>query len=160
MSIHCVIADYENIAHKTAIQALMDHYAKDPAGGGEAIASSCLAQLPQALAQFPGALTIIAYEDKRAIGLLNAFPGFSTFKCRPLLNIHDIVVHEDFRRRGVCREMLLTLEEQARARRCCKITLEVLSGNDRAKAVYQNFGFSGYELEPSMGQAIFWQKNL
>ncbi|MFT5906124.1 MAG: ribosomal protein S18 acetylase RimI-like enzyme, partial [Cryomorphaceae bacterium] len=42
----------------------------------------------------------------------------------------------------------------------CKITLEVLSKNEVAKSAYQKFGFSGYELDPEAGKALFWEKPI
>ena len=52
------------------------------------------------------------------------------------------------------------VEEIAISKGCCKLTLEVLSGNAVAKASYEKFGFSGYELDPKVGNALFWQKSL
>ncbi|AIE76231.1 Histone acetyltransferase HPA2-related acetyltransferase (plasmid) [Synechocystis sp. PCC 6714] len=43
---------------------------------------------------------------------------------------------------------------------CCKLTLEVLEGNYAAQSAYKAFGFSGYELNPKMGKALFWEKKL
>jgi ribosomal protein S18 acetylase RimI-like enzyme len=56
--------------------------------------------------------------------------------------------------------MLSKVEEIAKAKGCCKITLEVLEGNEIAKNAYRKFGFSSYELDPAMGRALFWQKNI
>ncbi|PWQ99633.1 GNAT family N-acetyltransferase [Leucothrix arctica] len=47
--------------------------------------------------------------------------------------------------------LLLTIpkvEEQARAKGCDKVTLEVLEGNKAAQGSYRKFGFEGYELDP------------
>ena len=43
---------------------------------------------------------------------------------------------------------------------CCKLTLEVLEGNAIAQAAYKACGYAGYELDPKMGKAMFWQKKL
>jgi hypothetical protein len=40
------------------------------------------------------------------------------------------------------------------------VTLEVLEGNQIAKNAYIKFGFAGYELDPKMGKALFWEKPL
>ena len=50
---------------------------------------------------------------------------------------------------------LAKVEEIAKAKGCCKITLEVLSNNEVAKASYSKYGFKGYELDPKVGHAIF-----
>jgi hypothetical protein len=39
-------------------------------------------------------------------------------------------------------------------------SLEVLEGNKSAQAAYKASGFDGYELDPKMGKALFWQKKL
>ncbi len=52
------------------------------------------------------------------------------------------------------------LKPLRKTRDCCKLTLEVLEGNHIAQAAYTKFGFSGYELDPEMGRALFWEKKL
>ncbi len=42
--------------------------------------------------------------------------------------------------------MLQKVREIARQRGCCKITLEVLEGNDVAQAAYRKFGFDESDL--------------
>ena len=49
---------------------------------------------------------------------------------------------------------------EARARGAVKLTLEVLSGNRAAQALYASRGFAGYTLDPAAGHALFWQKAL
>ena len=56
--------------------------------------------------------------------------------------------------------MLTQVEDIARQRGCCKLTLEVLEGNKAAQRSYRGFGFEGYQLVPEMGRAMFWEKPL
>ena len=56
--------------------------------------------------------------------------------------------------------MLAVVEEIARKKGCCKITLEVLQGNRVAQNAYRKFGFDNYALDPEAGHAEFWQKSL
>ena len=86
--------------------------------------------------------------------------GFSTFLCKPLINIHDLVVLEQYRGAGLSHKMLQKVEDIAIQKGCCKLTLEVLAGNEVAKSSYSKFGFSGYQLDPKTGGAHFWQKSL
>jgi ribosomal protein S18 acetylase RimI-like enzyme len=67
---------------------------------------------------------------------------------------------EKYRGLGLSQKLLQRVEVIAINRECCKITLEVLEGNDIAQSAYRNFGFSNYELDPKMGKAMFWQKLL
>jgi len=91
---------------------------------------------------------------------VNCFEAFSTFLCKPLINIHDLVVIETYRSRGVSQRMLEKVEEIAKSKGCCKLTLEVLSGNVAAKSSYRKFGFDDYMLDPEAGSALFWQKRI
>jgi ribosomal protein S18 acetylase RimI-like enzyme len=77
-----------------------------------------------------------------------------------LLNIHDVIVAEAYRSQGLSRRLLEAVETMARGLGCCKLTLEVLEGNTIAQAAYRSVGFSGYELDPAIGKALFWEKKL
>ena len=77
-----------------------------------------------------------------------------------MINIHDVAVISEFRGLGISQRMLLEVEKIAREKGCCKITLEVLEGNEVARAAYLKYGFDGYELDPVLGKALFWQKTL
>jgi ribosomal protein S18 acetylase RimI-like enzyme len=103
---------------------------------------------------------VLAFDGETPVGLVNAIEGFSTFACRPLVNVHDVVVHEGHRRRGIAARMFAEVEAIARERGACKLTLEVLEGNAPACALYRRLGFDAYQLDPSMGEASFLQKWL
>ena len=160
MKLEIMLADYSNEQHSNDIVFLLNEYALDPMGGGEALSSYVKEKLVSELAKQQGAITVLAYIDDKPVGLINCFQGFSTFKCKPLLNIHDVVVLEQYRGQGVCQKMLNKIEELAKERGCCKLTLEILEGNDGAKNAYIKYGFKGYELDPAIGKALFWQKTL
>ena len=56
--------------------------------------------------------------------------------------------------------MMRKAEDIAKVRGCCKLTLEVLSGNEVALKVYERFGFAAYQLDPEAGSARFLEKKL
>ena len=153
-------ADFSNPNHSKAILKLLNEYALDPMGGGRELSDHVKVNLVKELQKREGAHAILAFIDGEAAGLVICFEGFSTFACRPLLNIHDIVVTSKHRRKGLAKKMLQRVEKIASGLGCCKLTLEVLEGNNAAQAVYKSFGFSGYELDPKMGKAVFWEKKL
>lgn len=153
-------ADYANGTDRAALVELLNAYAIDPMGGGEPLADSVRATLCERLAQVPHAASFIAWQGDEAVGLINCFEGFSTFKAKPLLNVHDIAVLPAHRARGVGQALLAAAERHAQERGCCKLTLEVLSGNARALRSYGQFGFAPYTLDPSEGQALLMQKWL
>ena len=160
MSIDVVRADYRSPDHAALIVDLLDAYARDPMGGGEPLRAEVRSGLVGALARLPHASSLIAFADGEPAGLANCFEGFSTFAARPLINIHDFVVLEAYRGRGISQAMLRAIELLARERGCCKITLEVLSGNRAARAAYEKYGFRDYVLDERAGTALFWQKSV
>ncbi|MFT6122850.1 MAG: ribosomal protein S18 acetylase RimI-like enzyme [Oleispira sp.] len=155
-----LIADYANEFHAAAIVNLMNAYAMDRMGGAEALPESVKQTLVSEMAKVPNAFTVLSLVNGKPAGLINCFMGFSTFKAKPLINIHDIVVISDYRGLQLSQLMLDKVEEIARTRNCCKLTLEVLTGNTVAQSAYVKFGFGAYELDPETGGAIFWQKAL
>ena len=155
-----VQADYTNPVHAQALRAVLNHYAQDPMGGGEALAPDVLEQLPAELAKRSHAFSVLAFVNGEAAGLVNCFEGFSTFAGKPLVNVHDVSVVDTFRGPGLSQKMLLKVEDIARERGCCKITLEVLEGNPVAQGSYRKFGFSDGQLDPAHGRMLFWNKYL
>ena len=153
-------ADFSSADDLARVVALVDAYASDPMGGGTPLADDVKARLCDELAALPSAASFIAWIGDEAVGLVNTFEGYSTFKARPLLNVHDIAVLPAQRGRGVGQALLAACEAHARERGCCKLTLEVLSGNQRALRSYQRFGFAPYVLDPAEGNALLMQKWL
>lgn len=158
--IEIVRARYADPQHAAALVDLLDAYARDPAGGGEPLSEFSRKHLVAELAARPAIFSVLAFDQNGAVGLVNAIEGFSTFACRPLVNIHDVVVLPSHRGRGVARQMLAAVEEIARERGACKLTLEVLEGNEVAQVLYKHLGFAAYQLTTEMGEARFLQKWL
>jgi GNAT superfamily N-acetyltransferase len=156
--------DYRKPQDRAALTALLDHYAHDPMGGGTPLAPEALARLCDDLSERAFAFSFIAWaqtaQGEQPAGLANCFEAYSTFKAAPLINIHDIVVHSDWRGQGVAQQLMQAVEIEARARAACKITLEVLTGNHTAMKSYERFGFAPYALDPKAGTATFMQKWL
>lgn len=152
--------DYRNARHADALVYLMDIYARDPMGGGVPLSVYARQNLASALAALPTAFGVLAFCGDLPAGIVNCFEGFSTFACRPLANIHDVIVAPEFRGNGIAIRMLEQAERMARERGCCKLTLEVLEGNPAAQRLYRKVGFDGYRLSPEKGDALFWQKIL
>ncbi len=158
--IDVVRARYENPAHAAALVELLDHYARDPAGGGTPLSDFARAHLAEALAARPFVFSVLAWDDGVPVGLINAIEGFSTFACAPLVNVHDVVVIDSHRGRGIAARLFAEVEAIARERGACKLTLEVLAGNAAARALYEKLGFDDYRLDPALGEARFMQKWL
>lgn len=160
MTVEVLIADYGNPRHAEAVVELLDCYARDPMGGGQPLAEPIRTKLVPELAKIPGAFSVLCFVDGEAAGLANCLMSFSSFACKPIVNIHDIVTSRAHRGTGLAQLLMQKVEEVARQRGCCKITLEVLEGNTVAQSSYRRFGFAGFQLDPAMGNALFWQKYL
>ncbi len=160
MNSNARLLDYQNPDDAEMMRALMNEYANDPMGGAQAIQADILEQLPAAMASIPGAFSVLGFVDAEVAGLINCLASFSTFKCKPIINIHDVVVSDKARGSGLCAIMLGLVEQQAIERGCCKLTLEVLEGNHPARRAYDKFGFQSYALNPELGHALFWEKSL
>ena len=158
--VQAIIADLNNQQHATAYLELMSHYACDPMGGGEDLSDYAKKNLVKTLLTRNDVFIILVFVGDKPAALLTAIEGFSTFACKPLLNIHDVVVHKNFRGQGLTKILFENIEAVAKRRDCCKITLEVLSGNKIACKAYSQLGFSDYQLDPEFGSALFWTKTI
>ena len=159
-------ANYADPMHAAALVRLLDAYASDQMGGAEPLSEFAKINLVPSLAARPQAFSVLAFEAAvgqetgQAVGLVNCIEGFSTFACRPLVNIHDLAVLPAYRGQRIAELMLALVENIARERGACKLTLEVLQGNAGALRLYRRVGFANYQLDPTLGQAEFLQKLL
>jgi len=155
-----VIVDYADEKQVQDLIRLLDLYACDPMGGGQGLSKHAKKHLAQELSKRDYMFSLIAYIDDKPAGLANCIESFSTFACKPVINIHDMAVNPEYRGKGISQNLLAKIEEVARHKGSAKITLEVLTGNKVAMNAYRKFGFSGYELDPTAGKAEFWEKKL
>jgi GNAT superfamily N-acetyltransferase len=155
-----LIADLSISIHADAVVYLLNEYAKDDMGGGLELPDMVKQNLVTELKKRRGIFVVLAFVHENPAGLAICIEGFSSFACKPLLNVHDMVVASEYRGRGISKRLLEKAEEMAKNQGCCKLTLEVLEGNRIARAAYIAYGFEGYELNPKMGKALFWQKKI
>ena len=116
-------------------------------------------RLVPALREHPGVLVLLALAEGSPVGVAVCFLGLSTFRARPLLNIHDLAVLPEWRGQGIGRALLAAAEDRARQRGCCRLTLEVQDTNERALRLYERFGFSDFVVGSS-GPTRFLTKSL
>ena len=154
MKADIVKVDYLNKQHASDLVFLLNAYASDQMGGGEPLSSETCNSLPIELSKLPHAFSLIAYIEGKAVALVNCFDAFSTFNCKPLINIHDVFVLKAYRSKGISQMMLDKVEDIAKSKGCCKLTLEVLSANEQAKSAYLKHGFTDYQLDATTGHAL------
>lgn len=145
-SIRVLPADLDDPVHRDGVLDVVDSYARDPMGGGEPLEGAVRDALIGGLRAHPTTRVFLAFAGTDPVGVAVCFLGFSTFRARPLLNIHDLAVLPGWRGRGVGRALLAAVEEQARREGCCKLTLEVLDDNAPARGLYASAGFTDYAL--------------
>jgi ribosomal-protein-alanine N-acetyltransferase len=85
--------------------------------------------------QVPCARSILAEIDGCIAGyvLFWLLPGY--------IDIHNVAVHVNFRRRGIARLLLRQVLIQAKAQSITRVTLEVRKSNLAAKKLYESIGF-------------------
>lgn len=135
--------------------ALLDLYMQDPMGGYGPMPEELAAANLEKLKQQSNYLFFIAKYNGQAAGLANCFVGFSTFKAKQLINIHDFAVSPHFRRLGIGKALMDYLIQYAAENDFCKVTLEVRHDNYGAQKLYKQSGF--VECEPPM---YFWEKRV
>jgi ribosomal protein S18 acetylase RimI-like enzyme len=150
-----LLADLANPNHQAAIIDLLDMYCRDIFGDGKPLSDQARTNLIPGLTKHGGARVFLAYDGGEPIGVAICLVGFSSFRGKPLVNIHDIAVSPQARGKGIGRRLLKAIEEDARSLGCCKVTLEVRSDNAPAKELYQRVGF-----KPSYPETWFWTQTL
>ncbi len=160
MNISIRAPDWNSPEDCATLVELLDDYANDLMGGGHPLSSFTCQNLCHELAKRPSIVALLAWCDGLPAGLCIAHEGFSTFACKPLLNIHDLVTKPEFRGRGIARALVSKIQDLARERGCCKLTLEVLENNTVAQSLYAKVGFVSYELDPAAGKALFLEMKL
>lgn len=152
--------DFSQAMQCVHLEQMLIAYSADEMGGGKALSSSLAKRSVQLLATKTYAFSFLCYQGETPVGFANCFESLSTFSAETLINIHDLAILPQYRRKGLSQMLLQHIEGFARQQYACKITLEVLEGNNSARKAYQKFGFDGYSLAPNTGNALFWQKKL
>lgn len=153
-------ADLSNAFDAQVVIEMVQCLAGDEISGHMQLSEEVTNKLIPALQKYSNAFAILAVVDGNAAGMSLCFESLSSFKARPIVNIHDFVVKNDFRRLGLAKGLLKATQQEAENRGACKLTLEVLEGNVLAQNLYKNFGFKGYELDPKQGKAMFYEMPL
>jgi len=149
---HC---DYENPLHLEALVGLLNHYMTDPMGDALPLNKLKQLRLVDGLANHPSALVLFVLYNGEIVGLSTCFINFSTFNVKPYLYVHDVIVYDVFRGKGLGKALMVYLIELSRERDYCKITLEVREDNLQAQGLYHSLGFD--ECTPNM---LFRTKKL
>ncbi|EHH2514726.1 GNAT family N-acetyltransferase [Vibrio parahaemolyticus] len=100
----------------------------------------------------------ISFVDNKPAGFAVCFESFSTYRAQRVMNIHDFMVSDNFRSKGVGRAQLNGIEQYCHDNDYVKITLEVGDDNVAAKKLYSSLGYEDYRVVLKGQQ--HWQKYL
>lgn len=141
-----LLADLNNSVHRDyLLEVLADYYAS-PIGGGGVMPLEIRERVVPGLLQCSNRCVFFAVpngpEQSTVYGMAVCFVNYSTFKAKPLINIHDLAVKTEFQGAGIGKLLLDTVIAYARSKDYCAVTLEVRRDNHRARALYTKYGFA------------------
>jgi len=155
MPVEIIECNLSDPLHCQAVSELTATYMLDDMGSSEVMSALMKEALIEGLAKHPAKLLLLANMDNRFVGLCTCFINFSTFKVKPYLNIHDVIVLNEYRNMKIGRKLIEKAMDIARQRNYCKLTLEVRNDNQNAMHLYKSLGF--LDSTPPM---FFWTKTL
>ncbi|RKD92873.1 GNAT family N-acetyltransferase [Mangrovibacterium diazotrophicum] len=153
MHLTFVEIDLENQEHVDALIVLLDCYMQDPMGISDPMPEGLAPKIISGLREYPGYLGFLVKAGDRYAALANCNRNFSTFKAKYLINIHDFIVHPDFRGQGVGQFLLDEIASYGERNGYCRVNLEVRHDNENAQKLYIKAGF--VECNPPM---YFWER--
>ena len=155
MGLSLLNVDLHNELHTRQVIKLLNDYMNDPMGNNAPMDESLAHQIIAGLKTYAGYLGFFVLSGDQFAGLANCNQNFSTFKAKPILNIHDFIVAPEFRTIGAGHFLMKGILDYASENGFCRVNLEVREDNHAAKSLYKKMGFS--ECEPRMH---FWEKNF
>lgn len=147
--------DLGNKEHGDQLIRLLDFYMQDEMGNASPMSKEMKPVILKGLKNYSGYLGFFALVNGAYAALANCNKNFSSFKAKPLINIHDFVVHPDFRGRGVGKLLLDSIAAYGKEKGYCRINLEVRKDNISARKLYEKAGYD--DCHPRM---YFWEKEL
>jgi ribosomal protein S18 acetylase RimI-like enzyme len=133
--------------------AILNDYMLDPMGKSAGLDDELAREVIKGLKLQANYCFFLAYINGQCAGVANCFVNFSTFKAKPLLNIHDFAVSPMHRRKGIGEALLQFIFNYSEEQGYCRVNLEVRNDNAGAQNLYRKMGFD--ECNPPM---YFWEK--
>jgi GNAT superfamily N-acetyltransferase len=88
----------------------------------------------------PLTFALVAFHDDAAVGMAIYHPIFSSFLVKPGLWLDDLFVYQQYRGRGIGRDLLVRLCQIAEAQGCARVDWLVSKNNLRGINFYQSIG--------------------
>ena len=84
---------------------------------------------------------LLAEADGAVLGGAVLLDVYSSWAGKPAMIVHDLFVEDDARGHGVGRALLSAAARRAARRGCCRLDVNVVSWNRRARDFYESQGF-------------------
>lgn len=149
------MCDFDTPLHVEKLKELIRHYMTDDMGGCKPLSISMEYNMVEGLKKQTNCFVLFIEYNGDIVGLATCFINFSTFRAKPYINVHDIVIHSNMRGKQLGKLLMQKIIEIAHHYNCCKVTLEVREDNVIAQRMYTQLGFG--ETNPPMH---FWTKIL
>ncbi len=91
---------------------------------------------------------LVIKDDDRIVGMISLLYSISTALGGKVATLEDMIIHQDYRRKGLGSELLGRAIEFSKERNCLRLTLLTDFNNDVAIQFYQQFGFKQSEMIP------------
>jgi ribosomal protein S18 acetylase RimI-like enzyme len=147
--------NWENPTHTNAYLSLLDHYMRDPMGNHPPLNQEEQTRLIRDLQAHPTAKVVLMKQAGEYVGMTTLFVNYSTFKLKPYLYVHDVVVLNQYRGQGFGKALIDHLITLSKEKGYCKISLEVREDNPVAQQTYKQAGFLA--CQPDM---YYWEKTI
>jgi ribosomal protein S18 acetylase RimI-like enzyme len=82
----------------------------------------------------------VAQRGDKVVGCMSLHDCYSTWRAMPFGQIQDVFIVEEERGSGMAQELFEFTVAEAMRRHYCRIDLEVLESNSRARAFYEKMG--------------------
>jgi ribosomal protein S18 acetylase RimI-like enzyme len=151
-------ADLDVAGDRESTLELLNSYSQHPMGSGADLPPDVQQRVVDGLRNHPMTRVFFATVNDQVVGIAVCFVGYSTFKAKPLLNIHDLHVRSEFGRRGIGAALIDAVVDYTRSIDGCAVTLEVRRDNP-ARTLYTQKGFQTHN-EPLPDDAMLFGKRL
>lgn len=88
---------------------------------------------------------LLAEAGRQLVGMVILYQAYSSWSGAPSLMVHDLFVAPDSRGQGAGRALLAAAAQRAESLGCCRMDVNVLAWNERARRFYESLGFAHQE---------------
>ena len=94
------------VSAKPTIIKVLEDYKSDKMGNSSSYSRDEKDSLLRLFDSFSNVFIFTIYKDEKLAGGAVCFKTFSTFKCKPLINIHDFCIISEFRSQGFGKSLM------------------------------------------------------